>query len=412
MDEQLMIKDRKASSNLFLLFILFIPYILPYYVSMSIPSGILNLIKLGCSTLIFMAYFVRKRCHQSIKYSFNAIIFFLLWLGISTLVKQGDYVGYGLECIKILTPILLCAYACSINQYKFLQWIFRYYLIIVLINNIIMIVLHGSISTDVNVENQLNFLGLDNYMGSILIPALFLCLYYLCKYKTEPLRKIIIVSALFAFPVFYVGSATSMMAFIFCFALLIFLWNDNNPATTTLSYRRLIIVMIVLFVIITIVGSTFFSNFAQVYLGKTSTFSGRTTLWARSLLQIKDSPIFGYGFGKQAFAGIRFDYMALNESTTCHSSYLLLLLYGGIVLFVLFFRYLLASDFRISSMWGHSLSVRILVIGVIGILIYYIAEWNFDSIPLFLIISMLEIESVSTRIEYKRKKRRIRFGIR
>lgn len=397
--------------NFEMFFFLFIPYILPYYITTLIPSVILTVLQLLGAALILVSYYKRRSCRRYTN-TIGSLFLFLLILGVATVIKSGDLKRYFLEAVKLSTTVCLCVYLCSINKARFLDRVTKYFCSIVFINDVLMVILQGSIAVGEDLNNQMNFMGRDNYMGSILIPALFLSLY--TNYKSGKLTAIKAgwLVFLFLFPIVRVYSAGSIVSCVVALIVLFVLNNYQTKIAKHITYFRMIVGMLIVFVLITIVGASFFSNFAVMYLGKTPTFSGRTYLWRLALEKIANAPILGYGFGSQAFYGIRFDTIGASEYTTCHSSYLLLLLYGGILLFASFISFLLSSNKEIQAAWKHSFGVRILAAGIIGMLVYYIAEWNFDSIPMFWLLTLLEIESVDYleehQIKINRRKLRVR----
>lgn len=396
--------------NFDLFFFLFMPYILPYYVTTMIPSFVLTVLQLGGAVLILAAYIKRKACHRYSN-TLGSLILFLIILGVATVIKSGDINRYFLEIFKLLSSVSLCAYLCSINKARFLNLTTYYFCFIVFINDLIMIIRQGSIEVGADPNNQMNFMGKDNYMGYVLIPALFLTMYAFYKSgKLTPIRGFCLVF-LYLFPIVYVYSAGSMVSCVIGLLVLIVLYNDRFKISKHITYFRMILGMLIVFVLITVVGASFFSNFAVKYLGKTPTFSGRTYLWELALVKITKAPLLGYGYGDQAFWGIKFGGVGSAEYTTCHSSYLLILLYGGIILFASFIRLLLSSYKEIQRVWKENFAVRILAAGIIAMLVYYLSEWNFDSIPMFWLLTLLEIESVDYLAEHQIcVKRRFKFA--
>lgn len=392
-------------------FFLFIPYILPNYITTLIPGSVLTWLQLPGAALILVAYYKRRACRRYTN-TLGSLFLFLLILGVATVVKSGDLRRYFLETFKLSTTVCLCVYLCSINKTRFLNLVTNYYCAIVLLNDLIMIICQGSIEVGADINNQMNFMGKDNYMGCVLIPALFLALYTSFNLRKLTVMKTFWLVVLFFFPIFYVYSAGSAIAGVIALIVLWILHNDGLKIRKYTTYFIMIISMLIIFVLVTVVGVSFFSSFAVQYLGKTPTFSGRTYLWELSLLKIADAPFLGYGYGSHVFQGIKFAGAGATDFTTCHSSYLVILLYGGILLFASFIKFLLSSNKEIKVAWDNNFGVRILAAGIVGMLVYYLVEWNFDSVPMFWLVTLLEIESIDYLTEHQiavnRKKIRLR----
>ena len=79
-------------------------------------------------------------------------------------------------------------------------------------------------------------------------------------------------------------------------------------------------------------------------------------------------------------------------NSTPHSGYLTILLYGGIVLLIAFIIVLLSDVKGINKAWNFKLEVRVLSIGVVGLMIYFLAEWRFYIQGLWILLMLLEIE--------------------
>ena len=80
------------------------------------------------------------------------------------------------------------------------------------------------------------------------------------------------------------------------------------------------------FSLVVLSSNAFLTNFLTSVFGKTISFSGRTFIWARTLLQIVNKPLFGYGVQNAE----RMQYMILNPFSA-HNYFLDLSLQRGIV---------------------------------------------------------------------------------
>lgn len=373
--------------NLLLTFI----YIAPYYLYLVVPGRVYRNIMLVCSGLMMLLYLSNKRARRYGKLRTRVMLFSVVMLGI-TIIKSGDVIDCIYKIIEMFTLIFYVSMISGKWQKIGLRLLSLYYLCLALINDAILLYLKGSIFVGTDVNNQMNFLGTDNYIGTFLIPGMMITLYYMIKYNSLTRTKFIVCCLVYAFSVFYVNTATSIVAISACVILFLLLYKNNSEIANVVTYVRMLIGVFVAFVLITIFNSGIFNAFIVNVLGKTISFTGRSVLWKLSLAKFIHSPVFGYGYGNQAFDGIRFNSMASNMNSTPHSGYLTILLYGGIVLLIAFIIVLLSDVKGINKAWNFKLEVRVLSIGVVGLMIYFLAEWRFYIQGLWILLMLLEIE--------------------
>lgn len=396
----------KLNSLLYL--ILIFVYLAPNYLYSIIPGNIYRTAMLICSAFIIL-WFLARNTMRKYYVTFRAFLPFAIILIFSTVINHGEIMNCIYEIIEIYT--ILC-FAFLIYGGRFqngLRYLVIYLFLTAVLNDLIIIILQGSIDVGTDINNQINFLGTDNYMGSVLIPSLYITLFYWSKNKTNNYKRQLLAVVVYGFAIFYVKSMTSMVAFVICVIFFILLYKDNTAFTRVINLKSIVIAALTLFIMITILSSGVISYFVEAVLGKSGTFTGRSVLWAQAIQKVIESPIWGYGYGAQAFNGIRFASMALGTYTTPHSSYLTLLLYSGVLGLSAFLNFLTASRKAINTVWGNNKNVRILLLGIVGILIYYLIEWRFDCKLLWIILGLLECET----IEYRTKKKLLfnRFSI-
>ena len=128
-----------------------------------------------------------------------------------------------------------------------------------------------------------------------------------------------------------------------------------------------IVDIILMFMVIFMNSSAFFSDFAMKYLGRSGTFSNRTTIWNRALQLIKQKPIFGYGtYDGDSMSQI----IGLDGITSAHNYYFMILFWGGIVALVLFVMILVVAN----KGYEKSFTNTVLAIGVFVLMFRAIVE--------------------------------------
>ena len=126
-------------------------------------------------------------------------------------------------------------------------------------------------------------------------------------------------------------ATTSLIGCIAFFIYLIIIIKKNLPSPSMKTY---IILGGVLFVALVFMNvPNLFSDLLIQFLGKDTTFTGRSSIWLQAINFIKERPLTGYGFEYQADMVSKFED---NTATHCHNLYLDLCYRSGIFSLILF----------------------------------------------------------------------------
>jgi len=101
--------------------------------------------------------------------------------------------------------------------------------------------------------------------------------------------------------------------------------------------------------------------FVEDVLGKDITFTNRTHMWDSALRVITESPLWGYGFPTKIWYTTRMTSFAIGP----HNMLLAMLIYGGIITFVLYLYFLIVSlfrAFRIRNYWADCIIMGVSVL--------------------------------------------------
>jgi len=123
------------------------------------------------------------------------------------------------------------------------------------------------------------------------------------------------------------------------------------------------------------------------YIGRSATFTGRTTLWDTALRAIADRPVIGWGFDSLFSVGDRY----VMRASHFHNGYLELLVSGGLLGLAFMSAIIVQSLYRLLHLlqedvvWGMSLGLLLLMV-----LLHNLAEPSLGKAPtlLWLIFSL------------------------
>ena len=237
------------------------------------------------------------------------------------------------------------------------------YITFILINNILVIIFPEGFYV-ANAYHHGHLLGDDNSIIYVALPGMIIAsLYSIIKYGK--ISKFTWFNIIFCELIFIKLWAASAIISFAVFIFLVFLGNKNIK----LSPMKLFIALISFCLIIFIGFNTpVLVNFITNYLHKDISFSGRTYLWKYGFDLIKQKPIFGYG-----------GYFVEGRSVLhrrlypVHTTYLQLLIDGGIILFSQFIL-IIFNTFKKLTKYKNYLCPHIISAGLIGIGISYTFE--------------------------------------
>ena len=128
------------------------------------------------------------------------------------------------------------------------------------------------------------------------------------------------------------GSTTSTLCLVF---FILFIWGGLLLNKMGKIKPRLIVACIVILSVVFITGNAvnLLGPIIQTITGKTATFSGRTLIWQNTWINYFKHPIFGYGYitGSE-IRGM----LGQEEFNSTHNMLMQILLFGGIVLLIVF----------------------------------------------------------------------------
>lgn len=331
--------------------------------------------------LIGNKYIVKNKLLNSF-FLFCGVIFLL------TITRTTQLMDCISIIVDILTPVLWISRIVINKDYKTLSWLKNYLFILIALNFILALLMPGGIYHSETLNNPVFLLGDKNKVIGYMLPALAILL---LNGKKRDLKKTRLVLYILCFGACLIIQSTTSLLVL---GLFIFMVEINSNITffkKIISFRMLMLCVIVVTLLIVtgdLSTNPMWQAFAE-YLGRSSNFSGRGTLWSQATLRIKESYLFGYGVTNDVYRNFSFNTrIGILEGFSTHNGYLRILLEGGIVALLSYILIFVRLSKKCIKVWRESLNVNILAFAIISMLIVFIMEAEYFT-TLFLIVIML-----------------------
>lgn len=321
-------------------------------------------------------------------------VLFYCYVTYNTVINEGDINIYGQFslCLRSIALIILLIECMKSNCFKPFEIVAKVFFIIIVMNFIQLLFFPTIMGTFEGRQLYLISGNYNQFGGPILVGSL--SAFLLTKKKGSGLYHSMLLISLLT--VLYCGSVTTSVGI-----LLLLIYSVFGRHFKFLSKLAVIVMLFVLvFVFLDFVLSdinffgetSFLENFLN-YTGKDPTFSGRTAVWARSILLFLSEPLTGVGLYTGDIA--RTFLLAYNS----HNLILDLLLIGGAVLLL---SVILLVVILIGQM--HKYLDSYYYYGMIFTFEVYLLMMQFEVYSYYMIFMFLFIMYYSVRIPDFRKK--------
>ena len=301
----------------------------PFYVygnyGVFLYSSYVVLKKWNCANLVF-------------KIIYSVLIFGVLYLILSRLLNGFGYDNkYSAIYLYDIALINIFSFGLIENMWVKLK-AFSFLLLLYICINFITIILYpdGLYETDVYSTNW--YLGYKNVMVRTILPGIVLNM--LCSIHDFGKLNIkdILLSFISLYSVYLVDSSTSIFILgIFIAGVLIWQFKKTIPSITLFKVFGVATCVSIAFTMFSF--QSYLSSLIETLFEKDATFTGRTYVWAFTLVRLLDSPFIGFGWHSAdewrsvlGFYDIGFE-MGFSHP---HNFILYMLLQGGVIYLVLF----------------------------------------------------------------------------
>lgn len=351
---------------LFYVFLLF-PFIQSRSYS-EMPAIIEKLYKLAAllsSTVIYADII----CSGRIKFKNNALLalglFGISYIAITLIMRPFSFITVIHKFYIYAALLFFMTTKIKSNPDNILLSLTLIYVFLTVTNFVFMLIYPNGLYT-VESYHAAHFLGDDNAIGYVVIPGVVVTVLY-SHYKYGMLKWFAIMQIVMAGFSFFSRLA---MSSIVCFSIFVLLYYTARTNKTITPH----IFPIIVFSAACLLFSGFISNtlgaFIEWAFGKSVTFSGRLTLWEQAIDMIIQSPLIGYG----GFLDVgRFTSENRMWTYPAHTTYLQLLLDGGIVILGLF-MIITIIVFNNLNRYKNNILSQIVSIGLFTIMIHYLFE--------------------------------------
>lgn len=366
--------------NKWIYILLFLPHFKPaYFDQVPLMDNIFNFARIISAAIILTLYFIRG------KYSKIILLISLLQISllVSTIINKGDLFKLAISSFSIIVTCMLLEIGILTNVKVLIRAIFFLLGFLIFINFITIILYPNGMYQTLYKDNY--FLGYDNIHITIILPAISIGL---LKIKMEQkqfiMTTLILVTSFIS--IYLRWSATSVFGVTLFLLFIIFYKLKITKKFGITSY---IVINIAIFLLVVILSvQNIFTYLIVDLLHKDLTFTGRTFIWDKALMYIKDSMIWGNGVENPA---LTFDRLGVFHA---HNFYLDLMYRGGVIALTIFIIILFVSGKKFSKFQGNDLGT-IISFTIFDFLVIFQVE-AYQYMPLFygIIIMAYHIDSI------------------
>lgn len=244
---------------------------------------------------VYMVVDKWKKTNEALKVVHALLVFGVLYLIVSRLLNGYGYDNkYSSLYIYDLTLINLFTYGIIDNTWAKLKS-FSFLLYIYVCINLATIILYpeGLYGTDVYSQNW--YLGYKNVMIRTILPGV--TLNTLCSIHDfgKLCIKDYVLMFVSIYSVYLVGSSTSI-AMLCIFILGVLIWHIKGLILRPLIFKCFVIVSAISIAFTIFSFQEYLAPLIDGLFDKDTTFTGRTFVWAFTLIRLLDSPIIGFGW--------------------------------------------------------------------------------------------------------------------
>ena len=365
------------------MFLLILPAVLPagliYYLNIS---HIVMYLKIVVMVLLLLEYCQRR---IPIDNYLMLVSVYLLILLFSTYLYGGDLSKYFTVFLNVFYPVLWCRLSFEENRVDgIMHKLSKFLFLTALIDDVVWLLFpNGIVVTQTGeLTTGMGLISNDNSLTPYLIAGCMLTLFSNVRNKEDSLMKDIATLVVFTFAMYYVFTGVGIIVSLICSVLLL-TFKYSSTLKNILNFKRIVFIVVVLFVVFCIFRATNWISTFSIALGSSVTFSGRTKLWEYAKTLIATHPILGYGVQKDVYM------RGYSYRTTPHNMYFQMLIWSGIIGTFPLIGILILAIRKVSFYWKERKDIRVLSLGVIGVLIYFLFEVHTSVQLLWMVLSYI-----------------------
>lgn len=291
------VKSRLLTAGILLLLI---PYFKPGYIHICVPLGknLYDAARIIGAVVVFALFFSHLAHTRRLSGAAVALIVLEGWMSVDVLIHQGINVTAFAGIISALSVCLLIEMAMSRGHAaELLNAFLLLYEILIGLNFLTMLIWPDGLYYTPSELWDNWFLGYRNMFLFFFAPALSLEL--LNRHRTGKAARMNIVTAVCTASMALSGSATGMIAIaVFDVLYITHLYRIKLCNILTVTVAALAANISIVFLNVQQYLAPLFS-----LIGRKTTFTGRTTIWERTIALIQEQPLLGYGMQSEEVRG-------------------------------------------------------------------------------------------------------------
>ncbi len=260
---------------------------------------------------------------------------YMLLISLYMRLKGADVAITSL--LSFITSYLGSIYLIRSRGYKFIDILFIFFTIIILVETIVLLTpLNNSFKT----SDTLTFIGHIQIYSMLWVTYISLALIKLSfiendnkKYALNVKKIGIVIMLLISTVVAWLSGVIAAKIVILFFLVLLFFFR-NKVLNSAKWLRVFFIVSMIINVLILFFNYQNHFPFLLSLIGGDATLNGRTYIWSLFIPLLLKSPIFGYGYKTQGV--ILSNWGHVNNMDYCHNTILQELIHGGVIQLILF----------------------------------------------------------------------------
>lgn len=285
-------KKFKIDRKELFLFLIVMPFLKPYNVTL-IPAldNIFKIWKVASTAYIIYAFLSKKQ--RVGKTSIYLFLFCITWM-FSLVLNSGPIADYGNNIMSILGLRLLFETNMYNDEFKrnISKIIYKTGAVYMVLNCITAWMGRPFFAAGMNLDDNANFLGGDNYSAFILIVLCGLMFFYDVKYKKKIRTRTWIFNIIGLISLIIPFSFAGMISYIILLTLI--LCSNYKFVRKAFNWKNALLICGVL---VLLISYFHLDVVVRVFLGKLdkSGFNGRNMIWPRSITAIGKKFVLGYG---------------------------------------------------------------------------------------------------------------------
>lgn len=295
---------------------------------------------------------------------------FLFILLLSTFLNNGDVSKYIIVVLNTFYPVLWCRLSFEENRIDgIIRKLSVLLFLIALIDDIVWVLFPGGIVQiqTGEISDVMGIVSNANSLTPYLIAGCMITLFSITRNKKDMFIRDIIVSCVYTFAMCFVFTGVGIIVSLICIFLLL-LVKYGGMLKNLINFKRIVFIICTLFVVFCILRATNWISYFSIALGSSVTFTGRTNLWEYAKTLIVQRPLLGYGVQEDVYM------KGYLYRTTPHNMYFQLLIWSGVIGALPIIAIFIRTIKKVTKYWNTKKDIRVLSIGVIGVLIYFLFE--------------------------------------